>query len=558
MNRIDASSYLTLPGLASILFLGFSTPHGWAQTPPGAGQLLDQMRTPLPAAAPAASALPTVTPPALTTDLQGLRVRVTAVSVTGAQAYASSELQALVADLLGTERSLADLQRAAARITQHYREQGYLLARAYLPEQDLGDGRVEIRVLEGRLGAVRLDNSSTQPDTFVQQRLQALVPGQALQAPSLERGLLLLADTPGLAVRSSLRPGASVGTSDLDIVVREGARVSGDVSMDNQGSRASGRERVGGGVTFNNPLGLGDALQLRGLTSGRGLNFARVAYQLPVGAAGTRLGASYSALNYKLGEDFAALDAHGTARIASVFLTHPFIRSRMVNLSGQLALEQKELDDRIDLTDTVSQRRLDNLTFGLSGDRADMAGGGATQGSLSLTLGTLSLDASSAALDAQGLRSQGGYAKVNMWLRRVQALYPGLQLHAQWSAQLAGDNLDSAEKMTLGGANGVRAYPQGEAASDDAWLANLELRYSVAAGGQALLFYDAAHGRLSHAPLASTSANRRTLSGTGVGVRWNHAEGYSLLTTLAWRTSGSPTAEPDRRPRLWLQLGKSF
>lgn len=551
---------------AAVLLLASASGASWAQLPaaaplPNAGQFLEQTLTLPPAPRPADQVLPSSTPPPALAPQGGLRVRVTAVRVTGSQAFSEAELTGLVADLPGGDRSLDNLQRTVERITRHYRAHGYMLARAYLPAQDLAAGLVEIRVLEGRLGAVHLDNASRQPDRFVQRQLDALQPGQPVQARSLERGLLLLADTPGLEVRSSLRPGASVGTSDLDIAVRDGARVIGDLSLDNHGSRSAGQARIGGGITVNDPFGLGDALQLRGLSGGDGLNFARAAYQLPVGASGTRLGASYGALDYRLGKEFDVLEAHGTARIASVFLTHPFVRSRATNLSGQIAYEQKRLDDRIDLTGTASRRRLSNVTFGLSGDRIDESpGGGVTQGSLGLTIGKLSLDSINAGLDAQGLRSQGHFAKANLWLRRLQPLSSRLQLHAQITAQATNRNLDSAEKMALGGVYGVRAYPQGEAPSDDAWLANLELRYSVAAAWQALVFYDAARGRLSHDPLAGMAPgrNRRDLAGGGFGVRWSHPQGYSLLTTVAWRASDAPTAERDRSPRLWLQLGKSF
>jgi len=551
---------------AAVAILASATGSSWAQLAaaaplPNAGQLLEQTLSPPPAPRSASQALPSsALPPALAP--QGdLRVRVTAVRVTGAPAFPEAELAGLVDDLPGDDRSLDDLQRAAERVTRHYRKHGYLLARAYLPTQDLSAGQVEIRVLEGRLGNVRLDNASRQPDRFLRRQLDGLEAGQPVKRQPLERTLLLLADTPGLEVRSSLSPGASVGTSDLDIAVRDGARVNGDLSLDNHGGRATGQARLGGGITVNDPLGLGDALQLRGLSAGDRLNFARMAYQVPVAASGTRLGMSYSTLTYRLGKEFAVLDAHGAARIASVFLTHPFVRSREANLHGQIAYEAKRLDDRIDLATTASRRRLNNLTAGLSGDRLDvMPGGGITQGSLSLTLGKLSLDSSNADLDAQGLRSQGHFAKANLWLRRLQPLSERLQLHAQISAQVTNRNLDSAEKMTLGGVYGVRAYPQGEAPSDDAWLANLELRYSVVAAWQALLFYDAAQGRLSHDPLAGPAAgsNHRHLAGGGFGVRWSHPQGYSLLTTVAWRTSGASTAERDRSPRLWLQLGKSF
>lgn len=63
-------------------------------------------------------------------------------------------MQAALSDLIGQELGLSGLRKAAGRITEIYREQGYFLARAYLPAQDIADGVVRIAVLEGRFGAV--------------------------------------------------------------------------------------------------------------------------------------------------------------------------------------------------------------------------------------------------------------------------------------------------------------------------------------------------------------------------------------------------------------------
>jgi hemolysin activation/secretion protein len=73
------------------------------------------------------------------------------------------------------------------------------------------------------------------------------------------------------------------------------------------------------------------------LTSGRNLSFARLAYQLPVGSDGLKVGAAYSDIHYKLGKEFETLQAHGTATSASVFAAYPFIRSQFRNLNGTVS-----------------------------------------------------------------------------------------------------------------------------------------------------------------------------------------------------------------------------
>lgn len=176
----------------------------------------------------------------------------------------------------------------------------------------------------------------------------------------------------------------------------------------------------------------------------------------------------------------------------------------------------------------------------------------------SIVAGNLELDAASAALDDSGLDTRGHYAKLAFQLTRLQRLTDRLSLQVRASGQRAAKNLDSSEKLSLGGAYAVRAYPQGEASADDAWLANLELRYAPAPAWQLFGFYDAGGGRISHRPVAGTADNRRTLSGAGLGVNLALPASINLQAFAAWRTGSEPTSDDDRSPRLWLQTVKYF
>ncbi|WP_051516960.1 ShlB/FhaC/HecB family hemolysin secretion/activation protein [Herbaspirillum sp. RV1423] len=552
---IQRTAVLLLPGVLALV----NTPLR-AQTIPDAGRLLNDAR-PLPALpGPRIDALPEPQPaeqgPTSQTDVH---FNVVAFHFEGVSAFSEAQLQDLLADLRGSDRTLATLSDAVARVTYFYRQHGYLLARAYLPEQHIDSGNIEIHVLEGRLGDIRLHNSSGLSDADVRRRLERIGMDQVLRKTSLESSLLLLSDIPGIVVRSALMPGAAVGATDLDVTVSDGSRVDADVGIDNYGNRYTGQYHVSGNLALNNPSGIGDQLQINLMTSGREFNYGRVAWQLPVNDVGTRVGVAYASMAYRLGEDFSALDAHGTARIGSIFLTHPLVRSRSFNLNGQLRFENKVLVDRIDLISDGSEKHLNNFTIGIFGDATDGFNGGAqSQGSVSVTVGNLKLDRNSADLDAAGHRSQGSFIKGSMQWARLQRLDDANRLLVQLSGQVAGGNLDSAEKISLGGPYGVRAYPSGEAPSDDALMLNLEWRRSITSQWQALLFGDLARGRLNHSPIAADGANLRTLSGIGLGASWTHPDGYRLQATLSWRTDGAPTAERDRMPRLWMQFSKSF
>ena len=305
--------------------------------PPDAGILMPETRTPLPLPRQDSNVLPAPPErPAMTRD-STVKIPVTAIRLTGARSIPETALAPLVADAIGRELTLADLDAIALRLTQHYRDAGYLLARAYLPAQEIKDGSVEIAMLEGRLGQLSIDNQSGLSSPRADAYLANLQHGEAVHAGNLERDLLLLSDLPGVDVKSTLRPGASVGTTDLDVRLTAKAPYSGSVELDNYGNRSNGEWRGSGYLVLGNLAGLGDSLAIRAIAQ-ENLTYGRLAWQTPINGAGTQAGAAWSQMRYELGKDFADLDAHGRATIGSLYLLHSVIRSRQANLDGNSSM----------------------------------------------------------------------------------------------------------------------------------------------------------------------------------------------------------------------------
>lgn len=490
------------------------------------------------------------------------RTEVKAIHVSGSSAFAAAELEALVADLPGSKRTLAELDKAAGRITAYYRERGYVVARAYLPAQEIKDGVVVISVLEGRLDQQRINNRSRLSDERASEYLSGIRSGDALQARPVDRMLLLLADTPGVGgARATLQPGASVGTSDLLVELDPSAPYFANVELDNSGNRYTGEYRLGGALALNSPLKMGDQITLRALTSNLNLTYARITYQIPVGGSGLRLGAAYSDIRYRLGKEFAVLQAHGTATSGGLFAVYPFIRSQTSNLSATLAWEDKKLGDRTDAPVTTSDKRIQLANLGLAGNHQDALGGaGITSFDLSLVSGRLSMDAASRAADSISANSNGAFTRLAYSFNRLQRLTDRNTISVALSGQQASKNLNSSEKFYLGGANTVRAYPQGEASGDQGWLMNLELRHNFAQTVQGVMFYDAGSVTINRNQFVA-GANTSNISGAGIGADAS-LSGVQIKACLAWRIGGvQPTSEPatlNRNPRLWLQASRQF
>jgi hemolysin activation/secretion protein len=533
-----------------------------AQTVPDAGRAIGDLERPhlnLPPRQPLDLHLPEeeeAPDPAASADTT--RVAVSAFHITGNTAIDASTLTALLADLAGRELSLAELRAAARRITRLYREQGYPLARAWLPRQEIQAGMVRIDVMEGRFGEVRIDNRSTLRAPALAP-LETLEPGAAVRAEPLERALLLTRDLAGVAVKSTLQPGASVGTTDLLVELTPADRTSGSLELDNFGNRYTGEWRLGANLEVANPLGLGDRLNLRLLGSEESQWYGRVGWQGSAGPWGTRLGAAYSRMRYELGRDFTALQATGLASIASLWVTQPLVRRRDVSLYAALQFDDKRLRDDVGRFASHQQKRSQVWSATLSGNASDgLAGGGLSSFSLAASSGRLDLeDPAARALDAASARTQGGFGKLNASLARLQQLAGPFSLYGQIEGQWANGNLDSAEKMVLGGAYGVRAYPQGEAAGDRGWLARLELRYALSPAWQLAAFADHGETRSSTEPWIA-GRNHRTLSGAGLGASWQGAQ-WRLQASAAWKVgNAAATSGPERQPRIWLLLARDF
>ncbi len=247
----------------------------FAQQIPGAGSQLQQLEPPpVPQKAEAKIRIEEATSPSAVNSASA-SVMVNELRFSGEQVYSVGELLTITRFTPGTELTLQELQAMAARITTHYRNEGYFVARAYLPAQDISNHVVTITVSEGKLGQMVLHNKSRLSDGLANAQLAGLESGDPILIEPLENRLLLLSDVPGVKVSSTLVPGATPGSSDLIVDVVPGRLVSGEVDVDNAGNPYTGEYRLGATVNFNNMAGRGDVLSLRAVSSGSGLNYGR-------------------------------------------------------------------------------------------------------------------------------------------------------------------------------------------------------------------------------------------------------------------------------------------
>ncbi|TWH51615.1 ShlB/FhaC/HecB family hemolysin secretion/activation protein [Sporomusa sp. KB1] len=499
---------------------------------------------------------------------EGDKFKISGLHITGQTIYSEATLQDLVKDATNQELTLPELQTIARRISQYFRDHGYMVANAFIPAQDITDGIAEITVVPGQYGNIDIRNHSRLADNTAARLLSSLKSGDYVKKDTLERTLLLISDTSGISIKATLVPGKTSGTSDLIVEINDTKATTAEFSLDNYGNRFTGQRRSNLNLNFNNISGKGDAVSISGTNSGGDLNNGTINYMLPVGSKGAKIGVGYSQLHYTIGKEFEALEAGGTSKNTSIFGIYPLVRSRNYNLYGVIEYNHRKIEDHIDTYDAFTDKHSNAWTIGLNGSNRDkFRGGGVNNFALTITTGRLSIDdgqdmygIAAQTVDNKGLQTTGSYTKANVNFNRLQYLNNRLNLYLGFTGQLANKNLDSSEKLFIGGANAVRAYPQGEASGDQGYLLTGELRWNMPTPAfQLAAFIDNGRVSIDKNPVAGSGDNSRILTGAGLGLILNKQKDYTLRVDYAWKLSSSDaTSDRDKSGRWWVKGTQRF
>jgi len=555
---------------ASVLLLFCGALH--AQAPQDAGSILRQQnsqpaaRTAQPAAVSTEAASEANKPSAAPGTLTVQRFRFVRNS-----RFSEAELNQALAHLTGRPLNFSQLSDALSGVQEYYRRHGWL-ARALFPPQDVENGVVQIEIIEARAGSIFAERPTGAPGGSVNNTRASdyitarMPPGEAFNLDALGAATTILNEQPGVRARARLIPGKVAGETDIRLLVEEESDVGGFIEANTFGSRATGRLQTRIAATAINPSGAYDQLGAQATLS-EGLRFVHLEYGRPVGSSGLRASLNLSSLDYRLTQDsLAALDGEGKAHTLGAMLSMPLVRRDQSSVTGWLAADHKLLRDR-SLGATMKDARIHLATLGVS---ASMLDGGADSASTNLTIALGQGQLRTA--DPIDVRStRGSFNKLNWSLHRRQPIAEKWSLSAMLLGQLASKNLDSAERMALGGPYGVRAYPIGEASGDEGLLIKLNLQYAIQNGLSASIFLEGGQIRLNRKVFAGWNAgnpnlpNRYELAGAGVGLDYSVGK-FTVSAVMAGKIGKNPGRDlagrdadgTDSSVRGWLMARYAF
>ena len=483
------------------------------------------------------------------------------------------ELKGLVERYLNVPMSYEQMLDIGMTVETYYRQNNYL-ARVILPPQDLTDGVLMVDVIESVFSKVEVEQELADlPNT--QAHVEAIIlaqqpTGEPLNTKSLDRALALANDLPGMNVQGSLRQGSDAGETELLLKLYQGRTRQAELSLDNAGSRATGVQRLMASMTWFNPNDIADLLSLVAVHT-QGSDYARLAYSIPVGVDGWRMGANFSSMNYEVivGEQ-GMVGAVGRAVTQGMEWIYPLVRADDRSATVTLTADAKKFQNTSAQGLLMSDYEAKVLAAQVSGFYRDLnPGGGTGTYALQLSHGHINLDGSlSQQTDSTTVQTAGMFDKLRVNGTWQQSLSTQTTAFVSYTGQVADRNLDSSEKMQLGGMNGVRAYPTGEGSGSDAQLVQLELRHRLESGVNLTGFYDWGQIWLQHDPSypGGPQHNRNTYKGFGASVAFTNDDGVNFKATWARRQGSNPNPTQTGndqdgtrdRNRYWLQVTLPF
>lgn len=456
----------------------------------------------------------------------------------------SDKLDEISKPYLNRPLNFAQLEFITAQISEFYRAQGWVV-KVILPEQDLIHDTLIIEIIEASLGKIEIEDQSTNLNSAVIKPMieKNNLIGSALNARKLDRALLLIDDIPGIKAFGLLKPGDEPKDADLKIKITNDSRFNGNIYLDNMGPRSTGQARIGTNFNINSPLKWGDQISLNALHT-HGSDYLRLAYSLPLGLEGLRVGLNGSKLTYDLiSSDLVALQASGSFSSFGLEAQYPIIRSKLKNLFFTTNFDRKDFRNEAQ-GQLVSLYEIENITMSFYGNLFDnVLGGGSNAANLSVIKGKLDLQGSpTEIIDSSTTKSAGRFNIVRYAINREQNIFGPLTFYAGASGQFAFDNLSSPEKFYLGGPYGVRAYPVNEAGGSSGHLLKLELRTQLPHNFSSSLFYDEGFVIVNHNNnfIGASSLNKYSLKGAGLSLNWQYNQSLKITSILSRRIGENP------------------
>lgn len=476
-------------------------------------------------------------------SLPGVSFVLKEIRITGMTVFNPEEIVSSYKSYYNKEVTLKDLEKIAKEIQNKYDKKGYLTTNVFIPEQDIKDGVIEIRVVEGKMGELKIEGNKYFSTDLIKSYFHSKK-NEILNVETLRKDILRLNGNPDLEVKIIVSPGVEPETSDITLQVNDTFPWHVGIAEDTLGTRLTGKYRTSYTLRCTNLTGNADTFFEDTLFTR--LSFGEsVSYSLPLGTNGTKFGIDATYFKMKIGKEFVPSDIIGRTQIYSPHVSWELALSEDYQANFSLGMDIKSVikkEQSVQIAD--DQLRLPWLGFDFN--KQDLHG--STSFSPRVTLGTSSFWGASSRNHTSASRANTGgeFIKYTQFLNRTQRMPLKSYMTLRSQLQVASHTLPSVEQFQLGGAYSVRGYPEGVYLCDTGaslsadWLfpmylipehwqlprQNTALRYQI----QPVVFVDCGGGKLKK--VLSGEKQEQFLAGFGGGLQFNF-KGISLRVEWA-------------------------
>jgi hemolysin activation/secretion protein len=512
--------------------------------------------------------------PAAAQDAQvpeGEMVLISRIEVTGAKVISLRKIRKITAGYENKSLSMRSMQEVANKITDLYRENGFITSRAILAPQKIENGLLKIQIIEGKMGKVDVKGNKHYSTSLIKSKID-LKPGDAFNYNTLKVNFTDLNQYRDRHVKTVLTPGQEVGTTDLILNVQDNLPVHVGLSFDNYGSRYLDKKRYHGTLTHNNLLGRDDIMTLayERAEGHNTYNLSSARYIFPL-TNKLSIGGYISKSRLQLGREFAASVARGKSSVYSLYVTRSLIANDLTNLAFDLGFDYKD-SFNFQNYNLTSQDRLRNARASLRFDHSDQWGrtiinNEVTQGIPGIMGG---LDDKETAFVTSREGAGGLFTKNVLDIFRLHRMPLSSTLLLKGQGQVSSHVLTATEQYQLGGIANVRGFAPGEAVGDIGGTLTAELSFPLYGFPKNLksplskgMIYDALRfavfydcGKVAFRNPAADERKTRALSDYGIGVRYDLPENFSARIDVAWPMNATTSDNADFHT--WFKISKDF
>lgn len=437
--------------------------------------------------------------------------------------------------------TIGQIETVANKITQFYRERGFILAKAYIPKQQVRDGIVNLTLLLGMLGEVAV-NGEQMYDAGMLKAVFGDMMGKPITNQMIEEKLFIINGYPGVNVDGYFEPGYQVGDTRLNVNVKSESRYNANLRVDNHGTDESGLYRFYADFQVNNLIGTADRLQASLLETASPSNttYWKLDFESNFFHPRFRLGLAASQNQFVVDQSEIAtnVDLNGTVDLSALSARYVAQRGRTKNSSYLFRYEKLKSDLQIGNTpdNGTLDEELTNYSIQYNLDFLQEEKKRLHEGNIRYISGSIDFGAKTDQETSYDILT-ADYSLLTFM--KVPFTDSSSRLIFRTNAQYSGKNISSLVRFSLAGPTRARGFSPSLFTADDGiflgadWIFNSPELFDFDIGSvnfkqltKPFVFVDYAYGN-QHSIVAIESDATGQIADVGFGLQFAYQNNFS-------------------------------